>query len=57
MAIELTNENLKPPRISEPIRSRGRGIVSHDTRPVGYGPAIGGAGGGCIGAASPQLSA
>ncbi len=29
---------LKSPRIPEPVRSRGLGIVSHGTRPAGYAP-------------------
>ena len=48
---------MKPPRIPEPVRSRGWGIVSHGTRPAGCGPALHAAGGGCSGAASPRSSA
>jgi hypothetical protein len=43
---------VKPPRIPEPIRSRGWGIVSHGTRPAELTPMLHGVDGGCIGAAS-----
>ena len=43
---------LKSPRISEPVRSRGWGIVSHGTRPGGRGRVIRVVCGGCSGATS-----
>jgi integrase len=45
---------LKPPRIPEPLRSRGRGILSHGTRPAELTPMLRGAVGGCSGAASQR---
>ncbi len=52
---ELFDEvEVKPPRIPEPVRSRGWGIVSHGTQPAGCGPTTHGAAGGCSGAASPR---
>ena len=45
---------VKPPRIPEPVRSRGWGIVSHGIQPAGCGPTTHGADGGCSGAASPR---
>ena len=50
--ITLQKMTVKPPRIPEPIRSRGWGIVSHGTRPAELTPMLHGVDGGCIGAAS-----
>ena len=48
---------VKPPRISDPVRSRGWGIVSQETRPAGYGPGIRVVSDGCSCAASFRSSA
>ena len=45
---------VKPPRIPEPLRSRGWGILSHDIRPAELTPMLHGVGGGCSDGASPQ---
>lgn len=47
-------DNLKPPRIPEPLRSRGWGILSHGIRPAELTPMLHGVGGGCSDGASPQ---
>ena len=48
----LAEDAMKPPRIPEPVRSRGWGIVSHGTRPAELTPGLHGVDEGCTDAAS-----